>query len=335
MQLRLALRRLGAVIRGWLMNNAEAQDQDLARRIAQLEALFWLADAPLFVDERGVQQFFDAVVRPKYEHVGESEERETEDEHKILGKLGVGGKAGIHLPAWLKPLRADVQVSGQVGGESTKHSRNLVSSELRPIWNAERQLEELARHYLAHHRDRLLTRDGPMEPSGWPPNTQWYDAGPESIVRVPRALVFLEVEPPAMLIPTAAEFANGSIILLFEDLASRLTTEKGGPMRQYPAASADRKEYWRSYTQYYDSTAAMEVIEGASTKNGRIEWIDFRLPISADEGNTIHLHVNAAGKTSAGTFAYNFVRRAHKHGVRIVGTLKSGPDVNVIAIYDR
>ncbi len=31
-----------------------------------------------------------------------------------------------------------------------------------------------------------------------------------------------------------------------------------------------------------------------------------------------------------GVFAYNFVPRGFNYGLRIVGTLKSGPDVNVL-----
>ena len=68
----------------------------------------------------------------------------------------------------------------------------------------------------------------------------------------------------------------------------------------------------------------MLVIEEASQRHGRIRWIDFRLPMNSG-GHTLHLHVVPAGKSDAGVFGYNFVRRAFKHGVRLVGTLKSEP----------
>ena len=76
------------------MGERELDDEALRKRIKQLETLFWLADAPLFIDERGVEQFFDAVVRPKYEHVSQTEQSETEDEDKLLANLGIEGKAG-------------------------------------------------------------------------------------------------------------------------------------------------------------------------------------------------------------------------------------------------
>ncbi len=78
----------------------------------------------------------------------------------------------------------------------------------------------------------------------------------------------------------------------------------------------------------------MEVVEAAASTNGRIRWIDYRLPLT-DEGDTLHLHICSASKYDAGVFGYNFIKRGYKHGLRIVGTLKSEPDMNVLAIYER
>ncbi|MCA9045229.1 MAG: hypothetical protein KDA69_12960, partial [Planctomycetaceae bacterium] len=74
--------------------------------------------------------------------------------------------------------------------------------------------------------------------------------------------------------------------------------------------------------------------EKAASQHGRIRWIDFRVPIS-EQGDTLHLHVVPAAKYDTGVFAYNFVKRGFKHGLRLVGTLKSEPDMNVLAIYER
>ena len=35
------------------------------------------------------------------------------------------------------------------------------------------------------------------------------------------------------------------------------------------------------------------------------------------------------------TFAYQLVRRGSRYGVRVIGTLKRGQDINVLAIYER
>jgi hypothetical protein len=43
----------------------------------------------------------------------------------------------------------------------------------------------------------------------------------------------------------------------------------------------------------------------------------------------------AHGDYDTGVFAYNFVKRGFSHGLRLVGTLKAGTDVNVLAIFEK
>jgi hypothetical protein len=71
-----------------------------------------------------------------------------------------------------------------------------------------------------------------------------------------------------------------------------------------------------------------------STEHGRIEWIDFRVPMN-DSADTMHLHIEAAKQYNGGTFAYRVVRRTLAHGLRLVGTLGDGPDFNVLALYEK
>jgi hypothetical protein len=144
------------------------------------------------------------------------------------------------------------------------------------------------------------------------------------------------------LIPTAAEFASGKIVLLYKVLHQRLTGETGGPKERYPddlkndrpTLLKERREYWSSFDKYFDPREAMVVVEDAASENGRLIWIDFRLPLS-DAGDTLHLHICPEGKYSGGVFGYNFVTRGFKHGLRLVGTLKSEPDMNVLAVYEK
>lgn len=314
-------------------------DDDQERRLQRLERLFWLADAPLFIDERLVERFFDAVVRPKYEHVLSVEELEQETEDKLIGALGLEGKAGLKLPEWLKPIKLETAAKGEITGEKTEFERTASTSQLKPIWNAERQLEELARHYLVNYRDRIILDDGPLDDSNWPADRTWYSKNSGISKRLPRPILFLDLNPGIKLLPMAAEFADGSVSLLYEDLTQRLTHENGGPVRKFPDDSKEnydeeRKAYWSSFDKFFDSEKAMLVVENASTTHGRINWIDFRLPLST-AGDTLHLHITPAGNVDAGVFGYNFVRRGYKHGIRLVGTLKAGLDMNVLAIYDR
>lgn len=315
--------------------------RDPASIEAQFRTILWLSDAPLFIDEDLVARFFDAIVRPKYEHVGEKRSEENETTDQMSAKLGITGKAGLNLPAWLTPIKLSGELTGELAGERSEAKKVGTSLELKPIWNAERQLEELTRHYLAHHADKLIAGNRPIDATGWKPEAKWYQADEDYFSSIPRPLVFLDLPPGVQIIPTAAELQDGTICLLFQDLVQKLTKDVVGPIVKYPEAGGipddktkqERKDYWASYAKHYGSRPAMEVIEAASAK-GKIEWIDFRLPIGQD-GDTVHLHVCARGRYSAGTFGYNFVRRAHKHGARLVGTLKTEPDMNVLAIYEK
>jgi hypothetical protein len=75
----------------------------------------------------------------------------------------------------------------------------------------------------------------------------------------------------------------------------------------------------------------MEAVETAS-QSGRLQWIDYRVPVGKE---FLHLHIHGRGQYDTGTFAYNLVKRGFKYGLRIVGTMKSQPAMNVLAIFDK
>jgi len=78
---------------------------------------------------------------------------------------------------------------------------------------------------------------------------------------------------------------------------------------------------------------AVKVVEEAIGTGGRPRWIDYRMTFSTDE--VLHLHVDAHGDYDTGVFAYNLLRRGQRYGLRIVGSLKSQPALNVLAIYEK
>jgi hypothetical protein len=330
-----------------LANLAEAGMQvgeGYSERIAKLRQVAWVADAPMFIDTRLVESFFDAVVRPKFEHESTSEENMEEKEKRLRGQLGLSGEAGIDLPDWLKALKVvpslKVTAEGEGETEGTSHSRKAMITQLKPIWNAERQIEELARHYLLHYPNHVFFCDGVLvESQGL--SVRWWEPGVDLAEIMPKPLAFLEFSERTALLPMAAEFADGQIMLLYDELAKQLTSEKGGPLREFPGDDVQgderlkqRRAYWLSFQSYFRSRTAMQVIEDASTKHGRINWIDFRVLMN-DSGDTLHVHIVPDGRAAAGTFGYNFVRRAFTHGVRLIGTIKSGPAMNLMAIYER
>ncbi len=42
-----------------------------------------------------------------------------------------------------------------------------------------------------------------------------------------------------------------------------------------------------------------------------------------------------AATTTPACFAYNFIRRGERYGLRIIGSLKSKPALNVLAAYEK
>lgn len=49
----------------------------------------------------------------------------------------------------------------------------------------------------------------------------------------------------------------------------------------------------------------------------------------------MHLHIELGGRYYTGVVAHLFIRRALESGIRLVGTLKDGPDLNVLALYEK
>jgi hypothetical protein len=318
-----------------------APEQEI-RDVSRLERLAWLADVPHFIDEERVNRFFDAVVRPEYEQGKVVREVGEDTVRKIKGGLGIEGSIKAKVPAFLSFLLGDVEASAKasVSGEAARETaqKSALKTELLSINSAERKLEDLALYYLLHHRDRIVFNEGYMEGDNSKP---WRDAPFDRLLDVPRAIAFLDLPPRTKLIPTAAEFANGEIVLLYQLLLKQLTGEDGGPKSTYPttaptdaALREERRKYWASFDNRFSEREAMRVVETAATSRGRINWIDFRLPFGMD-GDTIHLHFAPNGKYHTGDFGYYLIARGYKHGLRVIGTLKAEPDMNVLAVYEK
>lgn len=299
----------------------------------------WMADAPLFIDSNQVEHFHDAVVQPDAEIISETETLTEEQVQKIKGKIDAelsvepGALASLIAPvfAFFKP-KAKVAAGVEAERDSTSGSQR--TTQTRPIVTAERLLVELAIHYLVNKTERLFLVDNPS-------STEWRSE--DSVASIPRALAFLNLKKGTKLIPAVAEFTDGSIQLLYDKIRGR---DGSGPPGYPERPKMDnegnevtslqdlRKDYWHWFAENFSATQAMLIVEKAASQHGRIRWIDYRLPVT-DEGDSLHLHVCPAGEFDTGVFAYNMIKRGYKHGLRLVGTLKSEPDMNVLAIYEK
>ena len=299
----------------------------------------WLADAPLFIDGDQVERFFDAVVRPAGKLTEWTYEISDKETKELIAKMqtDVEAAGGTLVDLWAKLKgKLGIGVESDLGTEK--------ASSLAQVYNAintpQRQLITLANHYHEHQNARAFYVIDPK-------TADWRN--PSGIADVPRELVFLDlpgqfdVTVPGVqtrLIPIAAEFENGKIVPFFKKLRAK---NGENPPADYPESQdisdatklqAERKKYWQWYSKNFQVQASILTLEEAAAENGKIRWIDFRLPITGD-GETVHLHISPAGRYDTGVFGYNFVRRGFEYGLRIVGTMKSDPDMDVLAIYDK
>jgi hypothetical protein len=307
--------------------------------------LAWLADAPLFIDDSQIERFYDAIVRPNAKEGVTTLEINKESAKEIAGKLGLKASIGPTallnaLTAFLPFLKAEVEVQGEGGGKFSTKSSDAVKLELHPIATPQRQLVQLALHYLLNQANRMMFI-GPSELD----DDFWRTK--ELILTSPRNLVFLDLPSHAeakelgicttKFIPLAAEQSDGSVVLMFPEFRD----ETGNPPPPYPDTELSAKDqirgksqYWQWFNRNFKPQRSVELVENAFKGKGKINWIDYRLPLD-DQGETLHLHFSGGGKFDTGVFAFNLVRRGYEHGMRVVGTLKSGPDMNVLAVYEK
>lgn len=297
--------------------------------------LLWLIDAPLFIDERQVEAFYDAILRPDYEGAGLTLSRSLTQGRTFSG----GMRVGAALP-WLFKAEADTSA------ESSKQKAQGQEATFHRVTNPYRHLLALAIHYST--KDEFQSRivfaqtATAVDATGADVMPAWLtdDFCQES----PRAIAILDLPEGTPLIPLAAETTDGKVLPMYKELAARLQKpgERGLPefTRRPDKAKSEQgqREYWRWFAEYFDPQVAMETVEEAS-QSGRFAWIAFRVPIGTNDPllaeDFLHLHIATRGNYDTGVVAYNFIARGFEHGVRIVGTLKSDPDLNVLAVFER
>jgi hypothetical protein len=285
--------------------------------------LAWLADVPLFIDRPRVASFYDAVFRPAARPVRLDI---SAGRMKQLEKTS-GLSLGVSLPAWFPWLRLDA--GGQVGRDVTTSDQQQESISLEAVDNAERQLVELALHYLVNLPERVAPHDSAQ--SRFPAEAD--------ILASPRMLAFLDAAPGTKIVPQAAELDNGSVKTFYRPLAESLHHPGGKPAPRYPddLSSAEgkrqREEYWDWFEGAWSPDLIVQVMEDVIEAGGRPRWIDYRVYLAT--GERLYMHMAGHGDYDTGVYAYNLVKRGWRHGLRIVGTLKSKPAMNVLAVYEK
>lgn len=284
--------------------------------------LSWLADAPVFIDSQQIGAFYDAVVGPAFKTV---QLQVTASQTEQLEKSS-GGSLSAGLPALFPWLKGEASAIAQ-----RKRSRGRQEDQalvLEPIETAARQLVQLSLHYLVNQEDRICAVPRGAELPG-----------DDDISASPRMIAFVDVAPGTMFLPQAAELDDGRVMTFFDPLIEKLQQDGDDlpPDHPGPTSTAEgkarRDAYWKWYADRWDVDKAVKVIEEVIGTGGRPRWIDYRMTFTTNE--VLHLHVVAHGDYDTGVFAYNVLRRGQRYGLRIVGSLKSRPALNVLAIYEK
>jgi hypothetical protein len=283
--------------------------------------LSWLADAPAFIDGQQVSAFYDAVVGPAFRAV----ELQISTSQTEQIERSAGGHLNTSLSALFPWWKFDV------GAETHKtratDERQDQSISLQPIESPARQLVQLSVHYIVNQPDRIcvVNQDAPLPDH-------------RAIAASPRMIAFVDIQPGAKFMPLAAELNDGKVVTFYEPLIEALNPNGATPP-VYPesrATEADKRQrdaYWSWFVGHWNMDKAVKVVEEGIGAGGRPRWIAYRMVFN--NGKALHLDVTPHGDYDTGVFAYNFIRRGERHGLRMVGSLKSKPSMNVLAIYEK
>lgn len=286
-----------------------------------VSVLSWLADAPMFIDKQQIDAFYDAVVGPAFRTV--QVELSAGQSKQLEKSSAISLSAGLsRLFPWLT-MDAGLDID-RTRSKGRQDGQNIV---FQPIESAARKLVQLSLHYLLNQPDRVrvLARGAEIPASA-------------DISASPRMLTFVDVPAGTRFLPQAAELNDGRVITFFDSLIDKLRQDGGTVPATYPDSSAteegkrQRDAHWKWYTDHWNADKAVKVMEEAIGAGGRPRWVDYRMTF--ETGEALQLHVVAHGDCDTGVFAYNLIRRGERYGLRMVGSLKSKPALNVLAIYE-
>lgn len=303
-----------------------------------LNAIAWLADAPLFIDGPLVSSFYDAVVQPEghRKKIVLSLEKYRNQKVDLRGSVKLKVSVSELIKLIFPFLGAEAEAGGEAGAEWSSGGKQGESVEIHSIVTPQRQLVQLAFHYLSSLPSRLTVVEEAELSGVMAMDDEDYIRG------LPRSLIFIDFPPGTKFIPMAAEVEGGRVITIFDRLETRREKPLAPPERgpsESEESFAERKdaawaEYWGWFDRTFSARVALEKVEELVSKEGRVEWVNYRVPRGSD-GGPVHLNVCGRCAFSTGTFAYQLIRRGFKHGLRVVGTLKSEPAVNVLAIFEK
>jgi hypothetical protein len=326
---------LGAKFGRWMIRSGErlvvrARSTQVTTRVENLRKFWFLADAPLFIDGSQVDRLFDAIFRPEWEATTRTRSSTNTRSRELQLQISASGEATV--PTIFK-LGATGTAAGK-GSSSTAIGEAINEIAVR---SPDRRLESLVVLYAHAYPDRLFWMNADLKAgvNAVGDAVSWEAIDKTLEESGLRPLIVLNLDAGSKVAPMRAELVTGKNVDLLKAMLG------GTKLPEYPehgmATHADRAAYWGAVLAAFSTRRAMQAVEEASGEvgaGGRIDWIDYRA-LAAGGAPTVHLHVSSHAQYPTGTFAYQLIRRADKYGIRVVGTLKRGQDLNVLAVYER
>ena len=159
------------------------------------EAIAWLLDAPLFIDEDRVEAFYDAVLRPDFEQASLTLSKSVKEGATIGADLKI--TSGI---PWIS--EGEAGISSEITAEQERAAEVGITRVVNPY----RHLLALSLHYADRLPERLVlgAADGIFTDGN---DKALEDAWttPEFLVKTPRVLAMLDLPSETEFIPTALE----------------------------------------------------------------------------------------------------------------------------------
>lgn len=299
-------------------------------------AFDWLIDTPLFVSTDRIDSLYNAVALP------ETEEKSRTVSSKAVSSSSAGASVGVEGSAETGPMvniltKMGFKVSTGLTAGAQAGTEEGTSYSLTPVRSPERRLFNVCLMYAQSFPSRCLQLSD-LITGEWTENAY--------IDERPRALVFLDIQPGTPIVPMAAELQNGEVRTFFNELNQEVVQwGQSAPPKWPDENDADKaQEYWAWFREHPDSSkGAMRLMERVVADRGRPAWVDYRVPIADDtladdkrlDINSLHLDIRGGEAHATGDFAYRLVHRGRKHGLGVVGLLKRGPALNVLAVYER
>ena len=121
----------------------------ITARVDALKTLWFVADAPMFIDSQQIERLFEAIFQPEYEVASRTSSREDSTAQELGLELAAGGEVSVPTIFKVSTSAKALEKSGTTNMRGESIVENAVKS-------PERRLEKLLNLYVYSYPERLF-----------------------------------------------------------------------------------------------------------------------------------------------------------------------------------